>query len=361
MSGGADSSAAALLLKQNGFSVVGITMAVDHCNASLVTDTKEVAKFLNINHYVTDLSIEFTNQVIDPFVTAYMSGYTPNPCVMCNRAMKFSALRQRAVEFGCSHVATGHYARIKEKNSEQNVPKVYGLYTACDVTKDQSYFLYTLTQKDLAYTLFPIGEMTKGEVRELLSSHALPVANKEESQDICFVPNASVSDFIEKRNTHPIQNGTIVDTQGCALGKHVGIHRYTIGQRKGLGIASSDPLYVIDINSTSNTVTVGRKHELERSSFFVGYVNWVSGEIPNMPFQCLTKLRYRNAGVVCQIIPVTNDMVCVTFTGEWSSVSPGQAAVFYADADCNGMREVLGGGIILKDQERVAWLERAMH
>ena len=370
MSGGADSSAVAVILKERGINTLGITMSL--CNEPCAPnnlsnsnyDSKAVAASIGISHRTLDLTSAFADKIINPFVVAYNSGYTPNPCVLCNRAIKFGALRYFAKKLGCAHIATGHYACIKLKES-CDTKAVYGLYTAFDNNKDQSYFLYTLTQQDLAHTLFPVGEMRKEDVRNLLQEHGLIVANKKESQDICFVPNGGLCEFIEQRSdkssANSTQCGVIVDTMGRTMGTHSGIHRYTIGQRRGLAIASSEPLYVVDISVLSNTITVGKKNELERSSFFVGYVNWINGDVINRPFKSLTKVRYRNAGVFCQITPVSDDMVCVTFEDKWSSVSPGQSAVFYGDADSSGRREVLGGGVILKDQERISWLERAMN
>lgn len=351
MSGGVDSCAAALLLRNAGLDVIGISMQVwDYrknngnpkratcCAPSDFDDARTVAAAAQFPFYVFDFEDSFHDAVIAPFVRAYLQGQTPNPCLDCNRKVKFRELRRRAAGLGASTVATGHYARIGRRGEQ------YVLYTARDEQKDQSYFLYAMTQDDLRSTLFPVGEMTKAEVRAYLAEQRLTVARKEESQDICFV-SGEVAEFIE-RNGGERRSGVVRNRAGEALGTHDGIHRFTVGQRKGLGLAAASPLYVLDIDAATNEITVGSREELSSAGFFVEDTTWVSGEPPPPGSEVLVKLRYRHGGVRCRLTP-TAQGVRGEFLGEWSAVSPGQAAVFYSlETTADGAREVLGGGII---------------
>ena len=360
MSGGVDSCAAALMLTEEGHSVIGISMQVwDYrknggnakratcCAPSDFDDARQVAEGYGFPYYVFDFEDSFYDSVIRPFVESYQSGKTPNPCLDCNRKVKFRELRRRAAALGASVVATGHYAQIKRKNDG-----TLGLYTSRDERKDQSYFLYAMTQHDLENTRFPVGSMTKDEVREYLGERGFAVADKAESQDICFV-SSTASEFVEKESDTELPHGEVVNTSGEVLGTHVGIHRFTVGQRRGVGVSSEHPLYVLNINSETNRVTVGEKDELASEKFFVEDVNWISGVQPTKPITALVKLRYRHQGVLCEIEPLPNDdnaqglRAKLSFADNWSAVSPGQAAVFYqTETDQFGDREVLGGGII---------------
>jgi len=358
MSGGVDSSAAALLLHEQGYQVVGVSMQVwdyrknggSHSKATCCApadfnDARTVADYAGFPFYVFDFEEEFYEAVITPFVRAYSHGYTPNPCLDCNRKVKFSALRTRARSLGIGLVATGHYARIlKEEDG------TLGLYTSENNAKDQSYFLYAMTQEDLLCTMFPIGEMEKADVRSYLRSHGLDVANKAESQDICFV-SSRVSEFVETeakrmKSIGDLSGGSIVSVDGAKLGTHDGVHQFTVGQRKGLGIAHSEPLYVVNIDPQTRDVTVGPRSALEKRQFSVGQVNWISGRAPENSFDAFVKLRYRQDGVLCRVEPLADgSRAMVTFQGSDSSaVSPGQAAVFFSNSK-RGLR-VLGGGII---------------
>ncbi len=368
MSGGVDSCAAGVLLHKAGYQVVGISMQVwdyrSHggnakratcCAPSDFDDARQVADTFGFPFYVFDFEDSFREKVIDIFVQTYLEGETPNPCLLCNRKVKFHELRTRGQMLGADIVATGHYARIRKKADGTK-----GLYTARDLNKDQSYFLYALTQEELDTTIFPVGDMYKPDVRAILEKEGFLLSSKPESQDICFV-STTVSDFIEKKGGTPTK-GSIKKTDGTVLGTHEGIYNYTVGQRKGLGLSNPSPLYVLTINPEDNVVVVGEKDELKREEFFVSEVHWVSGDWqkdasgkPKM-LRALVKLRYRHEGVLCDIHPVYDEKgdlsnkARLSFVDGWSPVSPGQAAVFYADeAQDDGAREVLGGGVLLRD------------
>lgn len=354
MSGGVDSTAAACLLAEQGYDVIGISMQVwDHrkhaassnavtcCAPSDFDDAREVASKIGFPYYVSDFEELFYGKVISPFIATYLEGKTPNPCLNCNRYVKFSSLRARAKSLGAHFVATGHYAQIIKK--EDNV---WGLFSGKDSGKDQSYFLYALTQEELGQTLFPVGGLKKTEVRDYLRKHNFHFADKGESQDICFV-NGSVGEFIEKETGRTQTPGTIVLSSGEKVGEHDGIYNYTIGQRRGLGVGYKVALYVLGIDVEKNQIIVGEKEELERRGLIVTNVNWISGSAPKENFQALCKLRYRNHGVLCDVTPFEESKACLEFVNEWSPVSPGQAAVFYTkDLSTLGDREVIGGGII---------------
>jgi len=362
MSGGVDSTAAALLLAEQGYPIVGIAMQVwdyrqNDGNASRATccapadfaDAREVADELGFPFYVFDFEGSFREEVINPFIKSYLNGFTPNPCLDCNRKVKFRELRERARQLGCQQVATGHYAQIRAL-----ADGTHALLTAVDKSKDQSYFLYALTQSDLQSTLFPVGGMEKKDVRALLAARGLEIASKGESQDICFV-SGTVGEFIEKHAAlSTSSSGEIVDQAGKQLGTHEGIHNFTVGQRRGLRVSASDKLYVLNIDADSNQVTVGARDALARESFTIGDVNWIRGLPENGEHEALVKLRYRHHGVRCRLLvepDATGELTRVRaeFLEEWSAVSPGQAAVFYSSKEYEpGVRECLGGGIIEK-------------
>lgn len=355
MSGGVDSSVAALLLHEQGREVIGVSMQVwDYrsnggcdskatcCSPDDFTDARKVAARIDIPYYVFDFEKTFRSEVIDRFVRTYESGRTPNPCVDCNSRVKFRELRGRADALGFSTVATGHYARIEGE------PGQYRLLRGVDREKDQSYFLYGLTQAELSKTVFPVGSMTKTEVRERAESAGLSTASKPESQDICFV-SGTVSDFLVRIGSVP-KRGPIVDRSGTVLGQHDGIQNFTVGQRRGIGIGgATDALYVLEIIPESHAVVVGSREELERSEFAVHEVNWIAPALLEQAqreegaFDCIVQLRHRHSGVPARVVISGTDSVNVQFTGEWSPVSPGQAAVFYDATNT----EVLGGGRIV--------------
>ncbi len=357
MSGGVDSSVAALLLKDQGYDALGISMQVwDYrnnggsctratcCSPDDFTDARRVAGRIGVPYYVFDFEKVFEERVINNFVDKYKNGLTPNPCVDCNSKVKFFELRKRAYSIGCDSVATGHYAQITKDDLG------YHLTRGADSKKDQSYFLYGLSQKDLSQTIFPVGHLTKDEVRELARKAGLNTAAKPESQDICFV-SGTVDDFI-KGKIGKGTKGHIVDTNQKVVGEHEGIHRFTVGQRRGLGIGGSEePLFVLEIDPEKNLVVVGKKNDLERESFLVTELNWISPSFSSesflskdkiQEFECIAQLRHRHAGVRVRVKVLDNGVAEVSFLDEWSTVSPGQAAVFY---DLKN-EEVLGGGRI---------------
>lgn len=361
MSGGVDSSAAALLLQDEGKEVVGVSMQVwdyrNHggnsakatcCSPADFDDARQIADRADFPFYVFDFEGSFFENVISPFVDSYTQGNTPNPCLECNRKIKFKELRRRAATLGIQKVATGHYAQVKELENGE-----VGLFTGKDLNKDQSYFLYAMTQDELKNTLFPVGSMEKSDVREFLRKKNYTIAEKGESQDICFVTGA-VADFVEKISKRKMQSGDIVNRKGEVLGKHSGIHNYTVGQRKGLGISHDNPLYVVKIDALKNEVVVGEKDELEQNGFIVIDAHWISRLDPACTgMTVLVKMRYRHPGVPCRIINLEDDRMQLEFVDEWSVVSPGQAAVFYSiDLDAEGDRQVLGGGTISVGSQR---------
>jgi tRNA-uridine 2-sulfurtransferase len=351
MSGGVDSSVAALLLAREGHRVMGISMQVwDYrnnggcatratCGApDDFTDARRVAATLGIPYYVFDFERTFRTEVIDRFVETYRRGETPNPCIDCNNRVKFRELRNRAEACGGTQVATGHYARIIQDREG------FHLLRGADRAKDQSYFLYGLTQEELQSTVFPVGELTKAEVRELAREAGLVTASKPESQDICFV-SGSVQDFLVRLGAKRA-HGLIVTKDGTPLGSHDGIHNFTVGQRKGLHIGGHhDPLYVIHIDAESNRVTVGSRQDLERDSFRVGSLTWVAPGYPRRGarFEAMVQVRSRHEGTKVDVaICEESGDAEVRFLENWAPVSPGQAAVFYDISN----QEVLGGGRI---------------
>lgn len=344
MSGGVDSSVAALLLREAGYDVIGVTMILwpsgkagaGSCRGlAAVDDARRVAERLGIPHYVLDLREEFEKTIIEYFCKEYMAGRTPNPCVLCNEKIKFGVLLQRARELGASKIATGHYARI-----ERGGDGVYLLRRGADARKDQSYVLYRMNQHQLAHTLFPLGEHTKGEVREIAEAAGLPVAVKAESQEVCFISGESYSEFIESRFPSVEKKGYFRYSDGRILGVHQGIHRYTIGQRKGLGLSFKHPLYVLRIEPETNTVWVGPEAELYHRGLIATEVNYITG----VPFEgerhVQAKVRYLAPLADAVAVPVGTAALKVTFKEPQKAITPGQSVVLY-DGDI-----VLGGGII---------------
>ena len=340
MSGGVDSSVAAYLLQRNGTDCAGGTMQL--CNGLLNTpfndpaqDAALVAQRLGIPFYVFDETANFRKKVVDCFVQCYESGGTPNPCVDCNRHLKFDILLQRAQKAGYDYIATGHYAKIrKDKNGR------YLLYRAEDDSKDQSYFLACLTQEQLAHTKFPLGELSKAEVRQIAQEQGFINAQKKDSQDICFIPDGDYVSFIKRYTGKEYPAGNYIDLQGNVLGKHSGAICYTIGQRKGLGIALGAPAYVCSKDTDSNTVTLGTNEDLFRSRLRAIDWNWIPFPELNAPIKVTAKVRYRHTPQPATVYPEENGAARVEFETPQRAITPGQLVVLY-DGDL-----VIGGGTI---------------
>ena len=343
MSGGVDSSVAAALLKESGYDVLGVTMqllprqdpdsetAGGCCGTEAIELAKRTAHSLGIPHFVMNFRDIFAERVIADFCREYSLGRTPNPCVRCNQYIKFDVLMEKAKWLDADILATGHYARI------DHFPEGYRLLKAVDPNKDQSYFLYTLGQRELEQLLFPVGTLSKTEVRRLAAKMGLPVSDRDESQEICFIPDNDYRSFIGGRI--PLEAGDIVDTGGNILGRHKGLARYTVGQRQGLGLAANDRLYVLRLDTTANRVVVGSKEQLLGSKLFASKLNWVSGEPPGEAEGITARIRYR-APEVAVDIRQNNGTVEVRLHQPQSAIAPGQSVVFY-QGDI-----MLGGGII---------------
>lgn len=348
MSGGVDSSVAAALYKEQGHEVIGMTMQIwDYsrfdapegetfgtcCSLDDVYDARRVAESLEIPFYVVNFEDYFQEMVIDPFCDDYFNGRTPNPCILCNQVLKFEILMRRARELQADYLATGHYAQIVETDG------LYRLVKGVDNQKDQSYFLFTLNQEQMQMVRFPLGGMTKEEVRGHASRFNLRVAEKPESQDICFVPDGDYVRFLEEERGSGALDGNIVHVSGEVVGQHKGIYRYTIGQRKGLGISWPEPLFVVGLDVEKKQVIVGEKQHLARNAFSVYAVNW-STETPIDPFNAHCRIRYRHNEVPARIEPLADKRARIILEEPQNGVTPGQAAVFYAG------NEVIGGGWI---------------
>jgi tRNA-specific 2-thiouridylase len=351
MSGGVDSSVTALLLKNAGFDVIGATMKLIEggigetaarpekacCTADDAFDAKSVCFNLGLPHYVFNFAEDFSRGVIAPFCASYIKGETPNPCIECNRKLKFDRLLRRAIELDCEKIATGHYARIEEKDGR------FLLRKAVDAKKDQSYVLYTMSQDELSKTLFPLGGLTKPEVRALAEEHGFVNAAKHESQDICFVPDGNYAAFIEDFTGKTFPRGDFIDTAGNIIGEHRGIIHYTIGQRKGLGAAFGTPMYVKAIDAARNTVTLGNIDEIYTKSATAKNVNIIMPDKINGRLKA--KTRYNQIEQPCTAL-VDNDTIKITFDEPQKAVTPGQSVVLY-DGEY-----VAGGGIITHEEER---------
>jgi tRNA-specific 2-thiouridylase len=363
MSGGVDSSAAAAILKAQGHELVGFSMqlwnqrrglSVDAlgeplpsrcCSLDDVYDARRVAEELGFPFYVLNLERDFERDVVQPFVKGYLNGETPIPCVACNSRLKFASLDKLAASLGCEKVATGHYARVEfdEKASRHR------LFRGRNAQKDQSYFLWELTQDQLSRSLFPLGEMSKPEVREVARQSQLAVAEKAESQEICFVPDGDYAGFIDRyleaegeAELKPGE-GFIINTSGERVGTHQGIHRYTVGQRRGLGLSSARPLYVVSIDARANRVIVGGEEELLREEFEAAGVNWIAFDNPTESVRAEVRVRYRHTPAQASITPLAEEgRVRVRFNEPQRAITPGQATVFYRGD------EVVGGGWIVK-------------
>ena len=352
MSGGVDSSLAAKLMIDKGFECIGCTMKLFQnedagversrtcCSLEDVDDARSVAYALGMRFYVFNFTDAFRQTVIHKFIESYKNGITPNPCIDCNRYMKFGKLFERAEILSCDYVVTGHYARIERRDGK------FLLKKAVDETKDQSYVLYSMTQEQLSRTLFPLGEMRKTDVRAAAEKSGFVNADKPDSQDICFVPGGSYADIIELHTGVKPQEGDFVDRNGKLLGKHRGLIHYTVGQRKGLGISSPEPLYVCELCPQSNTVVLGKNGELFSEEAYAADFNWISGEAPKHEIRCKVKIRYRQQEQAATVTPVGENGVHIVFDKAQRAVTPGQAAVLY-DGDT-----VLGGGTICRKAQK---------
>ena len=350
MSGGVDSSVCTFLLKQQGYEVSGATLKLfDNedigedkektcCSLSDVQDARSVAMRLGCRHYVFNYGQWFKTDVIDRFAESYAEGLTPNPCIDCNKYIKFDRMLKRAEFLGFDYIATGHYARIEKDERTGR----YLLKKGEDETKDQSYVLYNLTQYELAHTLFPLGVMKKTEIREIADREGFVNARKKDSQDICFIKDGDYAGFLEKVMNIKAEQGDFVDSEGCRIGTHRGIIHYTVGQRKGLGQTFGKPMYVLAKNKEDNTVTLGSNEELFADGMHVGELNWIAVEDITEPMRVTAKARYSMKEVGATVYPEENGTVRVEFDEKQRAITPGQAAVFYSGD------VVVGGGTIMK-------------
>ncbi|MDD3687356.1 MAG: tRNA 2-thiouridine(34) synthase MnmA [Bacteroidales bacterium] len=353
MSGGTDSSVAALLLKEQGYQIEGMTFrsydAISKacmeketgcCSVDSIFEAKRLATDLGFKHSILDIREYFDQTIISNFISEYMSGLTPNPCVLCNKTVKWGKMIEQADLLGCDFLATGHYAQVMFENGR------YFLRKGADETKDQTYFLWTLTQENLARTVFPLGKLTKPEVREIARKHNYEkIANKKESQEICFIPGDNYREFLKERLPDIEKNpgpGNFVDENGKILGKHKGFPFYTIGQRKGLEIAMGYPVYVLKIDAQTNTIVLGERDKLLQSTVWIKDVNFMKYPKIENSLKAICKIRYNNAGESCSISQ-HGDLVKIEFDQPVSAVTPGQSAVIYEDND------ILCGGIIVKE------------
>lgn len=349
MSGGVDSSVAAWLLKEQGYDVIGVTMQIWQdeenevqeenggcCGLSAVDDARRVASSIGIPYYVMNFKQEFQKNVIDYFTKEYLNGRTPNPCIACNRYVKWEALLQRSLSIGADYIATGHYARIDKLPNGR-----YAIRRSATLAKDQTYALYNLTQEQLAHTLMPVGNYSKDKIREMAEEIGLQVANKPDSQDICFVPDGDYTTFIEENADAPIHQGNFVTPDGKILGKHKGIIHYTVGQRKGLGLALGYPAFVLEIRPETDEVVIGTYEESLTHTLRANELNFMSVEDITEPIRVFAKIRYNHKGAWCTVEKTGEDEITCTFDEPIRAVTPGQAVVLY-DGEY-----VLGGGTIL--------------
>lgn len=348
MSGGVDSSVAAYLLKEQGYDVIGVTMQIWQdedplaqaenggcCGLSAVDDARRVADRLGIPYYVLNFKREFKENVIDYFMDEYMHARTPNPCIACNRYVKWEALLNRARELGCDYIATGHYARVVKLDNGR-----YALKKSATDRKDQTYALYNLTQEQLSHTLMPVGEYEKEQIREIAAKIGLLIANKPDSQEICFIPDNDYAGYIERESGKTFPKGNFVDLKGNVLGTHKGIIHYTIGQRKGLGLSMGSPVFVVDIRPETNEVVIGSNLDTFHDSLYASKVNLMAIDSLEGERDVVAKIRYSHKGAPCRIKMVDEDTVLCKFEEPVRAITPGQAVVFY-DGDI-----VLGGAVI---------------
>lgn len=352
MSGGTDSSVAALLLKDQGYEIEGMTFRsynsiskgcmekeTDCCSVDSIFEAKRLADDLGFDHQILDIREYFDNTIINNFITEYMSGLTPNPCVLCNKTIKWGKMIEQADILGCDFLATGHYAQIINENGR------YFLRKGKDESKDQTYFLWTLTQENLARTIFPLGTLQKSEVREIARLHNYEkIANKKESQEICFIPGDDYREFLKERIPNIDKkpgSGNFIDMNGKIIGTHKGFPFYTIGQRKGLEIAMGYPVYVSKIDAETNTITLGERHDLLQNEVLIKDINMMKYAEINGEMEAICKIRYNNKGEKCKIRQL-GEMIKIVFDEPISAITPGQSAVVYEDND------IICGGIITK-------------
>lgn len=352
MSGGVDSSMAAALLQEEGYDVIGITLQVWEatgpeveggcCSNSAIDDARRVAFILGIPHYVMNFRSYFEETVVDYFAQSYLAGETPNPCLACNKYVKFGEMLRKARGLGAEYIATGHYAQVSRDTASER----FLLSNSVDTRKDQTYALYMLTQDQLAHTLFPLANYPKDQIRQMANERGLGVGNKPDSQEICFVPDDDYASFVRKRPGVLIKPGNFVDLHGNYLGRHQGIIHYTVGQRKGLGITFGKPMFVVGLNSDSNEVVLGENSDVFTDTLWAIDLNWVSIPSLNEPLRVEAKIRYNSAGVAATIYPGEKGAeheVMVRFDEPQRAVTPGQAVVFYQG------NTVVGGGTIISD------------
>lgn len=349
MSGGVDSSVAAWLLKEQGYEVIGVTMQIWQeeeqeiqeenggcCGLSAVEDARRVAAQLDIPYYVMNFRADFKKSVIDYFTAEYLAGRTPNPCIACNRYVKWEALLKRSLEIGADYIATGHYARVEKLTSGR-----FSIRHSVTAAKDQTYALYNLTQEQLSRTLMPVGEYSKEQIREFAAQLGLRVAEKPDSQEICFVPDQDYAGFIERTTGKPSEEGNFVTADGTVLGRHKGIIHYTIGQRRGLGLPMGRRVVVTQIRPETNEVVIGEQEDVFTRTLYADRLNYMAEPSFASGQKAVAKIRYNHRGTPCVIYPEGEDRVRVEFDEPVRAVTPGQAVVFY-DGDY-----VLGGGTIL--------------
>ena len=344
MSGGVDSSVAAALLLEQGYDVVGLMLrlwaepggaANRCCTPDAMADARRVAGALGIPFYVRDYKDVFKATVVDFFIDGYTQGVTPNPCVVCNRDIRFDRLLNEAMSLEGDYLATGHYARV-----QQSEDGMYHLLKGIDGAKDQSYMLYTMTQQRLAHVLLPVGEYSKSDIRQIAKDKHLPVFDRPDSQDLCFLGAGDYRVFLHRHAPEVVQPGAITNTRGEVLGEHAGLAFYTIGQRKGLGISAPQAMYVVNKNTETNTLIVGAADELGQSGLIARQVTYTTGQPPVEPVQVLAKIRYKARETEALLTPLARDKVQINFNMPLRDITPGQAVVFYQDD------RVLGGGII---------------
>jgi tRNA-specific 2-thiouridylase len=345
MSGGVDSSTAAALLVEEGHEVIGIMMRLwaeggeggatnRCCSPEAVEDARHVCQILDIPFYLINYEKDFKHHVVDYFISEYANGRTPNPCLACNRHIKFGLLLRRALSLDTQYLATGHYARIRQATGH------YLLLKGVDRRKDQSYALYMLNQEELAHLHFPLGDYTKNEVRAIARERGLPVAEKAESQELCFVHDNDYRRFLRTYAPETIKPGPIVDTAGRVIGQHKGLPFYTIGQREGMGIAAPEALYILEMDTVRNTIVAGTRAELGRRELIAHQVSFISGKAPASPMRVAAKIRYKAVEAKATLNLVDEDTVALTFVEPQRDITPGQGVVFYQG------EVVLGGGII---------------
>lgn len=348
MSGGVDSSVAAYLLKEQGYDVIGVTMQIWQdedvfmqsqeggcCGLSAVEDARRVAERLEIPYYVMNFKEDFHKYVIDYFVSEYEKARTPNPCIACNRYVKWESLLHRSLEIGADYIATGHYARIMQLPNGR-----YTIRNSVTAAKDQTYALYNLTQDQLSHTLMPVGDYDKPHIRQIAEEIGLPVATKHDSQDICFVPDHDYASFITQETGKESMPGNFVDEEGNVMGQHRGLIHYTIGQRKGLGISSATPIFVRELRPETNEVVLCKSESLFSRDCHVDNVNYMAEEKLTEPVRAIGKIRYSHAGAPCTLYPQPDGTLLAQFDEPQRAMTPGQAAVFYQDD------HVLCGGTI---------------